>query len=94
MRFEGANLLLIPGRRVGNPNDKPDPRIELPPDQIEAPINQDRAGFTTLAHGLYDTVLPALQAIESEGQDKLVDAGDAIDRACENCHTKYWYAKK
>jgi hypothetical protein len=39
-------------------------------------------------------VVPALQAIEAKDKDKLLEAGDAIDRACENCHLKYWYAKK
>ena len=71
-----------------------DPRVELPPDQIEALINQDRASFANLAHGLYDSVLPALQAIEAKDKDKLLEAGDAIDRACESCHLKYWYAKR
>ena len=33
--MEGANLLLIPGRHVAKPGDPSDPRIELPPDQIE-----------------------------------------------------------
>ena len=89
-----ANLLLVPGRRVAKPEEKADPRIELPPEHIEALINQDRASFTRMAHDLYDSVLPALQAIEAKDKDKLLDAGDAIDRACENCHIKYWYAKR
>jgi hypothetical protein len=92
--MEASNLLLIPGRRVAVPDQKADPRIELPPDQIEALINQDRAAFVSLAHGLYDSVVPALQAIEAKDKDKLLEAGDAIDQACENCHMKYWYAKK
>jgi len=92
--MEGANLLLIPGRRVAAPGQTADPRIELPPDQIEALINQDRRAFVDLAHGLYDSVVPALQAIEAKDKEKLLNAGDAIDRACESCHMKYWYAKK
>jgi hypothetical protein len=89
--MEGANLLLMPGRRVANPGEASDPRIELPPDRIEALINQDRANFTKLAHDLYDSMVPVLQAIEAKDKHKLLDAGDGIDRACENCHTKYWY---
>jgi hypothetical protein len=92
--MEGANLLLIPGRHVAGPGQPGDPRVELPPDQIEALINGDRAGFANLAHGLYDSVVPVLQAIEAKDKDKLLEAGDAIDRACESCHMKYWYAKK
>ena len=92
--LEGANLLLIPGRRVAAPGQTADPRIELPPHQIEALINQDRGNFAKLAHDLYDSVVPVLQAIEAKDKDKLLDTGDAIDRACENCHIKYWYAKR
>jgi hypothetical protein len=92
--MEGANLLLVPGRHVARPDEKADPRIELPPDQIEALINQDRASFTKMAHDLYDSVLPVLQAIEAKDKDKLLEVSDGIEVACENCHTKYWYAKR
>ena len=92
--MEGANLLLIPGRRVGRPGEQVDPRIELPPAEIEALIKQDWAGFTRMALELYDSMVPALQAIEAKDKDRLLDVGDAIDRACENCHIKYWYAKR
>jgi hypothetical protein len=91
--MEGANLLLVPGRRVAKPGEKVDPRIAIPPEQIEALINQDRASFTKMAYDLYDSVLPTLQAIEAKDKDKLLEVSDAIDRACENCHIKYWYAK-
>jgi hypothetical protein len=92
--MEGANLLLVPGRRVARPGETVDPRIARPPDQIEAMINQDRASFTKMAYELYDSVLPVLQAIEAKDKDKLLEVGDGIDRACENCHIKYWYAKQ
>ena len=91
--MEGANLLLVPGRRVARPGEKVDPRIAIPPEQIEALINQDRATFTKMAYELYDSVLPVLQAIDAKDKDKLLDVSDGIDRACENCHIKYWYAK-
>ena len=92
--MEGANLLLVPGRRVARPGEQVDPRVALPPDQIEALIKEDRASFTKMALDLHDSVLPVLQAIEAKDKDKLLDVGDGIDRACENCHIKYWYAKR
>ena len=92
--MEASNLLLIPGRRVARPGEKSDPRIELPPERIEALINEDRAAFTKMAHDLYDSVIPALKAIDGKNKDALLDAGDAIDQACENCHMKYWYPKR
>ncbi len=92
--MEASNLLLMPGRRVARPGEKGDPRIELPPERIEALISEDRAAFAKMAHDLYDSVVPALKAIDGKNKDALLDAGDAIDRACENCHMKYWYPKR
>ena len=92
--MEGANLLLVPGRRVARPGEPVDSRVAIPPDEIEALINADRASFTKMAHDLYDSVLPTLQAAEAKDKDKLLEVSDAIDRACENCHIKYWYATR
>jgi redox-regulated HSP33 family molecular chaperone len=33
----------------------------------------------------------ALKAIESKNVQGLLDAGEGIDEACENCHKQYWY---
>ena len=33
----------------------------------------------------------ALQAADARDVEKLFASGDEIDRACENCHVKYWY---
>ena len=92
--MEASNMLLIPGRHVAKPGEKGDPRVELPPEQIEALINQDRVNFTKLANGLYDSVLPVLRAIDKKDKEALLEAGDAIDQACENCHFTYWYPKR
>ncbi len=92
--IEGANMLLVPGRKVAKPGEKAEnPALELQPEEIEAAINQDRPAFEKLAHGLQDTLVPVLAAIEKKDADALVDAGGAIDRACETCHLKYWYPK-
>ena len=92
--MEGANLLLVPGRRVSRPGQPLDPQIALPPEQVEALINQDRATFAKMAHDLHDSVVPVLQAIEAKDKDKLLEVGDGIYRACENCHIKYWFPKR
>ncbi len=90
--MEGTNLLLIPGRRVAQSGEKSEaPNIELEPEQIEALINQDRETWQKLAHGLYDSVIPVLAAIDKKSAEELLNTSDAIDRACETCHLKYWY---
>ena len=90
--IEATNLIAIEGRHVAKPGEKARVEaIELPPEEIEKRINQNREQFITLAHALHAATLPALQAIEARNPDKLLEAGQAIDEACENCHLNYWY---
>ena len=91
---EASNLLLVPGRRIARPGEQAgDPRIDLQPEQIEALVSSDRAGWITLSHGLHDAALASLKAIESKDKRALLYAGANLDQACENCHVKYWYPK-
>ena len=90
--LEATNLLLMEGRHVAKPGEKAENQdVELNPEEIEALIAKDRASFIKLAHGLYDAALPALKATQDKNADGLLDAGEGIDMACENCHLKYWY---
>ena len=90
--LEATNLLVMPGRIVAKPGEKSEnPGIELEPEQMQALIDQDRETFRKLARGLHDAVMVAFKAIESKDKEALLDSGDGIDQACENCHLKYWY---
>ena len=90
--LEATNLLVMEGRHVAKPGEKSEnPGIELEPEQMEKLMTEDRASFLELAHGLYDAALPALKAIDAKNAEGLLDAGEGIDTACENCHLKYWY---
>jgi signal transduction histidine kinase len=92
--MEASDLILIPGRRVAAPGEKEqDPNVNLSPEKIEALINADRASWVKMAHDLHDSVLPALKAIDAKDAMALSDAGAGIDKACEDCHLKYWYPK-
>ena len=89
---EASNLLLVPGRHIARPGEKAeDPKVELGPEQIEAMVSQDRAAWTTLTHGLHDAGTEAVKAIDAKDKDALFSSGDGLDKACENCHLKYWY---
>ena len=89
---EATNLLLMEGRRVAAATDKSqNPNIELEPGQIETLIAQDRTAWINFAHALHDAAMPALKAIDAKNAAGLLDAGEGIDTACENCHLKYWY---
>ena len=89
---EASNMLLVPGRHIARPGEKAeDPKIELRPEQIEAMVDQDRASWTTFAHGLHDAAMESLKAIDAKDKTALLYSGDGLDKACENCHLKYWY---
>jgi hypothetical protein len=89
---EATNLLKMDGRHVAKAKEKSEnPGIELEPEQMEQLIKDDRQAFIKFAQGLHDAALPALRATEERDPKGLLDAGEAIDTACENCHLKYWY---
>ena len=92
MLVEGTNLLLMPGRHVAKAGEKADdPKIELGPEQIQELIDKDRDSWVKHAHNLHDKAMVALAAIDKKDVDGLFMSGDAIDKACEDCHLQYWY---
>lgn len=90
--IEAANLLVLPGRRVGAGQSGPPPGPgELSAAQIDQRIAATRGSFSQFARGLQDAGLKALAAIDAQDPQKLMDAGGIIDEACEACHVTYWY---
>lgn len=89
---EATNLLVMEGRKVAPAGDKSqNPEIELGPEEIQKLVDADRAGWIKYAHGLHDAAMVALKAIDGKSVQGLMDAGEGIDEACENCHKHYWY---
>lgn len=89
---EASNLLLVPGRHVARPGEKSEtPGVELEPSEMETLINKDPAAWRKRAHGLHEAGLAALQAIDAKDADELFEVGEQIERACEACHSQYWY---
>jgi hypothetical protein len=91
---ESTNLLKIPRRMVpiedeGKPHQPGDP--ELPPEQIQAKIEKDRALWYKHADGLKTAALEAVQVAKARDLEGLFKAGDTVDKACEACHLEYWY---
>ena len=92
MLIEGSNLLMIPGRKVARPGEKSDtPGVELEPSEMDELIAKDRAAWYQRAKTLHDVAQSMLDVVEKKDAKKLFDAGEDIDRACENCHRQYWY---
>jgi len=91
---EATNLLMIPGRKVAHEGKVlQDSDVEgiLKAEQIQALIDGDHSKFATKAIALHAAALAALSAIDAKDHNKLSDVGGAIDEACEQCHTTYWY---
>ena len=89
---EAANLLMVPGRHVARPGEKSDtPGVELEPSEMEVLINKDPAAFHKRAKALHDAGLAALQAVDAKDAPKVFEVGEQIERACEGCHSQYWY---
>ena len=89
---EAPNLLMMEGRQVAKAGEKAEnPEVELGPEDILKTINADRQAWVSFAHGLQDVAKQMLDAIDARNTQGMIDAGEKIDQACENCHLKYWY---
>lgn len=90
---EASNLLLMPGRAVARPGERPRfPGVDREFVEIAGLIDSDRAAWDRLAHGLHDGSMAALTAIDARDAEGLRDAGDVLDETCEACHVAFWYA--
>ena len=92
--IEGANLLMMEGRRVAHPGqqlDEPGGPGDFTPEQSQAAIDADQATFLSYARALQDTAGLMLAAIEKKDPAGMLEAGGALDEACEQCHVKFWY---
>lgn len=88
---EATNLLLI-DRPTGRKEDvSANPAIELSPAEIDVLRQQDPETWKNFVKALYDSAIPALNAINAKDADALLHSGEALDIACENCHLHYWY---
>ena len=92
---EASNLLIMPGRRVARPGEPAgDPKIDLPPEEIQKLVDGDPARWMRLAHGLHDAASATLKAIDARDVNGLLSAGEGLDAACEACHKTYWYPER
>ena len=89
---EGANLLMMPGRKVALPHEKSEePGVELEPAEMDVLIAKDRPGWNRRARALHEAGLAALAAVDAKDAKKLFEVGETIEHACEGCHSAYWY---
>ena len=90
--IEVGNSLMIPGRRVAPAGASTEfPEYEYLPDEVAAKLASDPVSWGGFARGLQSSALDMLQAIEARDADLLSELGAALDTACEDCHSLYWY---
>lgn len=91
---EAGNLLLVRGRAVVHPGKvTEDAGVEgvSTPEQVHAAIAANQAGFDAAARQLHDSAADAVRAIDRRDVQALVLAGERVDKACEHCHSTFWY---
>ena len=92
MIAEATNLLIVEGRRIAAPESRSElPGVDLHPNAIQALVTEDWESWTVLARGLHEASATVLDAVDARDLDALLTAGAALDVACENCHSRYWY---
>ncbi len=70
---EVANLLNVPERRCSNGRRVPTTKADWP----------------KLVQALREAGMKSYEAAQAKNQDKILDASDLLNSACNNCHVKY-----
>jgi hypothetical protein len=88
---EGSNLLKIP-RKAAPAHDYVSKNPgELPPAEIDAAIEKNRAAWNAYATALRTEALKVMEVVDKKDVQGVLKAGSDIDKACENCHLAFWY---
>jgi hypothetical protein len=91
---EGANLLKIPRpfAPAGDLNNSGGPNApELSPEAIKAKVDANRALWNSHVEDLRAVGVEAMDIVKRKDVSALLEVGDKLDKACENCHLEYWY---
>jgi hypothetical protein len=70
---ESANLLMIPGRSCSN----------------GAPVPMADPAWATFVQQVRDAGTQAYAAAQTKNQDKMIEAADTLNKACNGCHRKW-----
>ena len=83
---------LLANRTAARPRDRSrNPQSESQPEAIEQALDADRPSLLRRARKLQTAATLATQAVDARDVKALLRSIDAIDKACENCHLRYWY---
>jgi hypothetical protein len=91
---EAANLMAVPDRVVLLPGQKlanPAGPGDLTPEKSGEKIKAEWSIWLAYAQALQNSALATLKSVDAKDVDAFVEAGGAIDEACEQCHKRFWY---
>jgi hypothetical protein len=88
---EATNLLVMKGRRVSAAYVPSRGIGELDSAEAQKLVDANPLVFEAFAHVLDEAGQQALAAIDAKNPANLLEAGGAIDAACEGCHLTFWY---
>lgn len=91
---ESAGFLMTEGRPMApEGSTAAAPGVELEPDSIETLASVNRPEWVRLSLQLQESGESFLEAIDERTSDaqRLFDAGDQLNTACEDCHQAFWY---
>lgn len=90
--IEAGNLLQLPHREVAVVGSSTSIHpVEQDPKAIQHLIESNQADFSRKAKELQEAAKYALIAIDNKDAEGLLKAGEGIEKACESCHSTYWY---
>jgi len=89
---ESGNLLQMDDRTVAEAGSTSEsPGIDLEPAEIAKLIDSNRQSWHRSARELHDAGTALLTAVSNRDINGLLDGGDRLYAACENCHSRFWY---
>lgn len=91
---ESANLLAVEGRTVllaGEKLANPAGPGDLTPEKSAEKIKAEWSTWLAFSQSLQNSALATLKSVDAKDVDAFVEAGGAIDEACEQCHKRFWY---
>ncbi len=90
--LEAGNLLQMENRPVADAASVSElPGVDLEPEEIAARIADNPDAWRRSARALHDAGVVMLDAVRARDVDALLEGGDRLDVACENCHSRFWY---
>lgn len=89
---DAGQLLAEPGRQAAEPGARSaDPAVDKEPADVQRLLDSQHADFVQRADSLRDAATQGLTAVGAHDTKALFTAITAIGKACESCHSHYWY---